>query len=694
MKLNNTSILLITACLLGLVVFIAAVRTVVFASSTTITVQVGPPAPVDVCPNIPGVQASIPDGMIKNSSGNCVTPEPEPIDLCENISGNQEVIPSGYYRDSNGNCYPQPDPPAPVVDVCPNLAGVHTSLPNGYIYDAEGNCVLPPVDLCSNIDGIQSTLPAGLAINSNGLCYTPASPAQPDPGTDSDPEPDTDPGTAAPTTPSTSEPRQPGSSSGTASASSPVPANIPAAFAPIVRPLVDIVPENIKQAVRSLPPVVAQSFPYYVFAILGISASVLWLQAMREAIVASSFIALLKRERSIAEQKDNFIALASHYLRTPLTVMSNGIDAIVSMGEVTADSSAALRSSISSLHGDIENILADVQNNEQLREIQSNPTELDNHSFIRSWHFWLPIIISVGITLFANFLLGVVGEVELGTLNLVVQIAIFVMIGFFFYSALRNHRTRKRNRAQQELLIANERAIDDARNTFLRRATVTLQRGLLALYNERIKITGSEHINFFDDGYTRFLAILDKFNLLAKLRTSQTEDPKPFNLKPLVDGVIVRHSKAASDKQITVTSNLPPLPITQQRELIEFVIDSLIDNAIKFTDNGGSITIDASPNHHKISLSISDTGTGIAADKLPQLFKPFSRTESAVEFNYEGLGFSLFLNRIIMDYLDGDISVKSQPERGSTFTITADSRPPKQPALRPGAAKSAKPIAA
>jgi hypothetical protein len=69
-----------------------------------------PPPPVDLCPNIEGVQATIPDGMEVNGEGNCVPVIPPPVDLCPNIEGVQETLPEGMKVDEEGNCVPLSDP--------------------------------------------------------------------------------------------------------------------------------------------------------------------------------------------------------------------------------------------------------------------------------------------------------------------------------------------------------------------------------------------------------------------------------------------------------------------------------------------------------------------------------------------------------------------------------------------------------
>ncbi len=160
-----------------------------------------PEPPVDVCPNIDGVQTIVPSGMIKDANGNCVTP---PVDVCPNISGVQTTVPAGLIKDANGNCVEPPKDVCPNVDgvqttvpnnlvkdkdgncvtppnkdVCPNITGVQETVPAGLIKDANGNCVEPPKDVCPNISGVQTTVPSGMVKDANGNCVTPATPVTP-----------------------------------------------------------------------------------------------------------------------------------------------------------------------------------------------------------------------------------------------------------------------------------------------------------------------------------------------------------------------------------------------------------------------------------------------------------------------------------------------------------------------------------
>lgn len=648
----------------------------------TIQVTVG----TDSCNNIPGWQSSVPAGMQVDGSGNCYTPPPPPPDLCKNISGTQTSVPSGYYRDSSGNCFLQTPPPPPPIDVCPNLAGVQEVIPSGYVYNDSGNCIIPPVDVCINIPGTQTTVPTGMKLDEDGTCSTP--PSEPDDEDDVTPPPlidnEDDQGQnddenesvnpfVAPTTPRKPLPDIPGGPV------SPGLTNVPEVLRTTSRDIAEAVPEPIKNTVRSLPPVVAYTFPYYVFASLGVVAAILWVQAIHEITTSAYFAGLLRRQRSIAEQKDNFIALASHYLRTPQTVMANGLDAIESLKEASPENIALVRQPITVLGDSISSILEEVQNNNALQSVEAPLLDSKEKSFLRSGYFWGPVAGSITVVLGANFLLGVVGEVEIGTLNQIAQVIVFAAVLLVFYSALRNHFVRKRNRAQQQQLVDHEDAVDEARNEFLRKATTSLQKGLSDIYAQRPQIANAEHVQFFDDGYTRFLDILTKFNLLAQIRGGTPAVYEPFDLHTSIDSIVAKYRPLASEKNIAITNGAPTTTVTQQRELFEFVMSSLIDNAVKFTSKGGSITIGARPSEKKLSVTVSDSGTGIAKEKQSQLFQPFSRTDSAVDFNYEGLGFSLFLDKIIMEYLGGEIAVNSEESRGSTFTINASTEAEKTP---------------
>jgi hypothetical protein len=85
-------------------------------------------------------------------------PPEQPRDECPNIAGNQQTIPAGLVKDGSGNCVA---PPAQQVDVCPNIEGLQTAIPAGFVKDAAGNCICPPVTVTVNT--VAQTVPQVVA---------------------------------------------------------------------------------------------------------------------------------------------------------------------------------------------------------------------------------------------------------------------------------------------------------------------------------------------------------------------------------------------------------------------------------------------------------------------------------------------------------------------------------------------------
>ncbi|MGB3024119.1 MAG: HAMP domain-containing sensor histidine kinase [Candidatus Saccharimonadales bacterium] len=448
--------------------------------------------------------------------------------------------------------------------------------------------------------------------------------------------------------------------------------NIPDIFDPMIQPLIDLVPDSIKKFVRTVPINVARSFPYYIFATMGLIAIIMTVQALREAHMAHFFLGVMKRRRDIAEQKDNFVALASHYLLTPLTLMHNGIDMVISLNELPAQVLIGLRSAVERLHQDIKRILEEIDNNVALQKIDSPVMVSERPRVLRSIYFWLPLVSSIALTLLGNFLLGVVADVDLGVTNLWVQTFVFVLVMYLLYLALRNRYLNRQEKLRNQELLEYENTIDEARNRFIKRSTTALSGGLGSIKRSKSVIADSPSSHFFEEGFERFEEILVKFTLLSKLQAGETLPNEKINLHEVIETILTAYRDQIEQKKLVVTNNTEPsIVFEQNKPLFMFVARSVIDNAIKFCREGDAIDIKSGSRDNKFKLIISDSGIGVPKEKLPQLFKPFSRATSSMQFDYEGLGFSLFLDKIIMDYIDGTISAKSIADEGTTITVNS-----------------------
>ena len=123
------------------------------------------------------------------------------------------------------------------------------------------------------------------------------------------------------------------------------------------------------------------------------------------------------------------------------------------------------------------------------------------------------------------------------------------------------------------------------------------------------------------------------------------------------------------------------------------VMVNLLNNAIKFTESGGTITIHTRIQDANVVIEVVDSGIGIAARDLTRIFDLFARSDIAVNRQYEGLGLGLHLVKRLVELHGGRVWVESTPGKGSRFSF---SLPMVQaiPAALPESGATAEPVTA
>ena len=123
--------------------------------------------------------------------------------------------------------------------------------------------------------------------------------------------------------------------------------------------------------------------------------------------------------------------------------------------------------------------------------------------------------------------------------------------------------------------------------------------------------------------------------------------------------------------QIAFYDNTDGVTAYIDRDLIEKAVFNLLSNAMKFTPDRGEIMLLLEQHDEEhFSISVKDTGIGIPEDKLDSIFERFSQVDGTASRKYEGTGIGLSLTKEIVELHGGNISVKSKPGKGSTFTVT------------------------
>jgi signal transduction histidine kinase len=171
------------------------------------------------------------------------------------------------------------------------------------------------------------------------------------------------------------------------------------------------------------------------------------------------------------------------------------------------------------------------------------------------------------------------------------------------------------------------------------------------------------------------LALINDILDLSKIEAGRMElQLESFALAPLIDNVVktIEPLTAKNANEITVhcDSAIGTLHADQMR--LRQALLNLMSNANKFTDHG-TITIDARQRQEGsrdwVTIAVGDSGIGMTAEQMGKLFQEFSQASSATASKYGGTGLGLVISKRFCQMMGGDITVESEPGRGSTFTI-------------------------
>jgi signal transduction histidine kinase len=171
------------------------------------------------------------------------------------------------------------------------------------------------------------------------------------------------------------------------------------------------------------------------------------------------------------------------------------------------------------------------------------------------------------------------------------------------------------------------------------------------------------------------LALINDILDLSKIEAGRMElHLDTFGLAPLINDVVktIESLAAKNSNQAAVHCDAAIGTMYADQMRLRQALLNLMSNANKFTERG-TITIDAhhgqESNRDWITLAVTDTGIGMTPDQMGKLFQEFSQASSTTASKYGGTGLGLVISRRFCQMMGGDITVESEPGRGSTFTI-------------------------
>ncbi len=240
-----------------------------------------------------------------------------------------------------------------------------------------------------------------------------------------------------------------------------------------------------------------------------------------------------------------------------------------------------------------------------------------------------------------------------------------------------------RKNFELELILSKEKAekSEKLKTEFLSqmsheiRTPINIILSYLSLLRDEYDIDNNDDIpvifQSIDTASERIIRTIDLILNMSEIQAGSYESkPVKINLHELITSTIKEFLPQAGRKNLKFNyfENIPEAGILADKYSVNQILQNLIDNAVKYT-NEGSISVSIDDAGDNISVSIKDTGIGISEEYIPSLFEPFSQEEQGYTRKFEGNGLGLALVKKYCDINNAEISVKSGKGKGTEFLV-------------------------
>ncbi len=230
---------------------------------------------------------------------------------------------------------------------------------------------------------------------------------------------------------------------------------------------------------------------------------------------------------------------------------------------------------------------------------------------------------------------------------------------------------------------AEAESANDAKSRFLAAVSHELRTPLNAILGFSDILSGEyfgklendrqrEYVELIHQSGAHLLSVVNTMLDMSKIEAGRYElMAEPFEIAVAANACEAMLALQAKAKGLSLTSRIQRGlgEVVADQRAIQQILINLVSNAIKFTDAGGAITIDASAVGGMLQLSVSDTGIGIAGDQLSSLGQPFVQIQNDYTRRYEGTGLGLSLVKGLVELHGGSFEITSTPGEGTVVTI-------------------------
>jgi two-component system phosphate regulon sensor histidine kinase PhoR len=192
-----------------------------------------------------------------------------------------------------------------------------------------------------------------------------------------------------------------------------------------------------------------------------------------------------------------------------------------------------------------------------------------------------------------------------------------------------------------------------------------------ALYDETVN---ARFLKRIEEQVERLNQLILDLLSLARIESGQEMfEHGPLHLVPVLESCVEAHRSRAESANLNFIFDPGGLDdetmVVADEEAIRQIVDNLVDNAIKYTPEGGSVIVTCHSDQNSASIEVADTGIGIPRDDLPRVFERFYRVDKARSRELGGTGLGLSIVKHLMQSIGGQIDVNSRVGSGSSFTV-------------------------
>ena len=199
-------------------------------------------------------------------------------------------------------------------------------------------------------------------------------------------------------------------------------------------------------------------------------------------------------------------------------------------------------------------------------------------------------------------------------------------------------------------------------------------RGYATLLDMRdlVKGDGRRYVEMISRAVVNMQQLIDDLLDLARIESGIGLNLQPCEADEIIKGVVEQMSGQADAKRIDMRLELSSaLPrVVADPDRLHQVVANLVSNAIKYTPEGGQVTVRAAPRDGSLLIEVEDTGIGIPPDAQPRVFEKFFRVRTPETEHIEGTGLGLAIVKSLVEAHGGQVWLRSAPGQGSTFSFT------------------------